>query len=118
MQHISTISNIKTERKVVTERPRLLSLYTEPPQQELTLDEFEVVSLDRLQLLRSIEVLKTKGAVEGEQAFNNQVYEVSFTTKILSKINGQLISALIYHTVVGEEVPSQQPRVLSPNDRG
>lgn len=60
----------------MTERPRLLSLYSEPPQHELTLDEFEVVSLDRLQLLRSIDVLKTKGGIEGESSFNNQVYEL------------------------------------------
>jgi hypothetical protein len=76
MQHISALSNVKVEKRVVSERPRLLSLYADPPQHELTLDEFEVISLDRLQLLRSIDVLKTKGATEGEQAFNHQVYEV------------------------------------------
>jgi hypothetical protein len=76
MQHISTLSNVKVERKPVVERQRLLSLYNEPPQQELTLDEFEVISLDRLQLLRAIEVLKTKGGIEGDVSFNNQVYEV------------------------------------------
>lgn len=58
------------------ERQRLLSLYIDPPQQELTLDEFEVISLDRLQLLRAIELLKTKGGIEGDTNFNNQVYEV------------------------------------------
>lgn len=58
------------------ERQRLLSLYIDPPQQELTLDEFEVISLDRLQLLRAIELLKTKGGIEGDSNFNNQVYEV------------------------------------------
>ena len=76
MQHISTVSNIKSERKVVIERPKLLSLYADPPQHELTLDEFEIISLDRLQLLRSIDVLKTKGGIEGSSTFNNQVYEV------------------------------------------
>ena len=78
MQHISALSNVKVEKRVISERPRLLSLYAEPPQQELTLDEFEVVSLDRLQLLRSIDVLKTKGGTEGEHAFNHQLYEVTF----------------------------------------
>jgi len=76
MQHISTLSNVKVEKRVIAERPQLLSLYSEPPQQELTLDEFEVVSLDRLQLLRSIDVLKTKGGTEGESQFNHQLYEV------------------------------------------
>lgn len=76
MQHISTLSNVKVEKKHVVERQRLLSLYTDPPQQELTLDEFEVISLDRLQLLRAIELLKAKGVSEGDPSFNNQVYEV------------------------------------------
>jgi hypothetical protein len=40
---------------------RLLSFYQEAPQEELTLDEFELFSLDRLQLLRGIETLRTKG---------------------------------------------------------
>eukprot|EP01035_Chromulina_nebulosa_P022258 gene22258-28829_t len=38
-----------------------LSLYNEPPTEEISLDEFELYSLDRLQLLRSIEILKTRG---------------------------------------------------------
>lgn len=82
MQHISTLSNVKVEKKHVAERQRLLSLYFEPPQQELTMDEFEVISLDRLQLLRSIEVLKQKGGREGDSGFNNQVYEVFVKTFI------------------------------------
>ena len=40
------------EKKSITQ---LLSLYNEPPQEELTLDEFERVALDRLQLRRSLE---------------------------------------------------------------
>lgn len=42
---------------------QLLSLYNDPPQEELSLDEFELVALDRLQLLRGIEQLKTRGFV-------------------------------------------------------
>ena len=80
MQYISTTSTVKVERKQITERPRLLSLYSDPPHQELTLDEFEVVSLDRLQLLRSIDVLKTKGGIEGDSSFNNQVFEVRLSS--------------------------------------
>jgi hypothetical protein len=79
MQHISTVSKVKTEKKQPAKLQRLLSLYIDPPQQELTLDEFEVISLDRLQLLRAIEVLKTKGLSESESSFNNQVYEVGNT---------------------------------------
>lgn len=76
MQHISTVSNVKAEKKQAPKLQRLLSLYIDPPQQELTLDEFEVISLDRLQLLRGIEVLKAKGVGEHDVTFNNQVYEV------------------------------------------
>ena len=39
----------------------LLSFYFNPPQEEVTLDEFENLSLDRLQLLRSLEGLTSKG---------------------------------------------------------
>jgi hypothetical protein len=38
-----------------------VSLYNEPPQEELTLDEFELFALDRLQMLRGIEMLSTRG---------------------------------------------------------
>jgi hypothetical protein len=60
MQHTFTTSAIKSEKKVLVTKARLLSLYFEPPQIELTLDEFEMLSLDRLQLLRGMEVLKGK----------------------------------------------------------
>lgn len=75
MNHIVTSSNIKAEKKALTTRQRLLSLYYEPPQMELTLDEFEMLSLDRLQLLRGIEVLKAKGGEDG--SFNMKVNDVS-----------------------------------------
>ena len=38
----------------------LLSLYIEAPQEEISLDEFELFALDRLSLLRSIETLKAR----------------------------------------------------------
>ena len=44
----------------------LVSLYTDPPTEEITLDEFELYALDRLQLLRGIETLKAKG-FEGKE---------------------------------------------------
>lgn len=45
-------------------RSKSLSLYNEPPTTELTLDEFELFALDRLQLLREVEKCKTSG-IEG-----------------------------------------------------
>mmetsp|Transcript_16242 Transcript_16242/g.24464 ORF Transcript_16242/g.24464 Transcript_16242/m.24464 type:complete len:492 (-) Transcript_16242:202-1677(-) len=45
---------------------RLISLYEEPPQEEITIDEFETFALDRLQLLRGIESLKTRN-IKGEE---------------------------------------------------
>lgn len=47
---------------------KVVSLYTDPPSEEITLDEFELYALDRLQLLRGIETLKTRG-------FEGQEYE-------------------------------------------
>jgi hypothetical protein len=52
-----------------------LSLYYDPPNMELTLDEFELLSLDRLQLLRGIEQLKTRG-FEAKQ-LSSKIQEVS-----------------------------------------
>lgn len=37
-----------------------ISMYMEPPAEEITLDEFELMSLDRLQVLRKIEDLKVR----------------------------------------------------------
>jgi DNA primase large subunit len=50
-----------------------LSLYNIPPEEELSLDEFELLSLDRLQLLRSIEIMKTRGFEEAE--LNSKIME-------------------------------------------
>ncbi len=38
-------------------------MYTEAPFEEITLDEFELVALDRLQVLRKIEDLKVRKVV-------------------------------------------------------
>lgn len=85
MLHIATSSNVRNDfrkgnQQSIADNSPCISLYLEPPQQELTLDEFELVSLHRLQLLRSIEVLKTgKGLTEGHPQFYQQVFEVSIT---------------------------------------
>ena len=47
---------------------KAVSLYVDPPSEEITLDEFELYALDRLQLLRGIESLKTRGFKEEEYA--------------------------------------------------
>jgi hypothetical protein len=41
-----------------------LTMYNEPPTEEMSLDEFEIFALDRLQLLRNIENLKIRGFEE------------------------------------------------------
>ncbi|CAN0069231.1 unnamed protein product, partial [Discosporangium mesarthrocarpum] len=38
----------------------MISMYTEAPYEEITLDEFELIALDRLQVLRRIEDLKAR----------------------------------------------------------
>jgi len=45
---------------------RSLSLYNDVPEEELSLDEFELFALDRLALLRGLENLKTRG-LEGKE---------------------------------------------------
>jgi len=39
----------------------LLSFYKSPPREEISIDEFENFALDRLQLLRAIEILRSRG---------------------------------------------------------
>ena len=68
---VDTATRFK-EKKSITQ---LLSLYNEPPQEELTLDDFERIALDRLQLLRGIEILNTRGFLGDE--FKAQLKPVS-----------------------------------------
>jgi len=65
---------IKTEKRLGTGMTIPLSFYITPPQEELTLDEFELLSLDRLQFLRSLEVMKARGFEEKE--INSKLSEV------------------------------------------
>lgn len=76
MQHVATSSRLRPE-KVAPSNTRSISLYLDPPQTELSLDEFEMLSLDRLQLLRAMEMLQAKGVDDVE--FNGKLFEVSFT---------------------------------------
>ena len=48
-----------------------LSLYSEHPKEEITLDEFELFALDRLQLLRGIEQVKIREGGAGEVAIGS-----------------------------------------------
>lgn len=64
-----------------------LSMYTDPPSEELTIDEFEVMSLDRLQLLRGLELLKTRG-YEGKE----------MTEKIKQVRISEISTALFHHS--------------------
>lgn len=68
--------NVKPEKpSALQQRSNLPSLYTTPPQEELSLDEFELLAVDRLELLRAIEALKIRGAEDKD--LNSKVIEVS-----------------------------------------
>lgn len=49
------------EKESRRERHEVISMYTEAPTIEITLDEFELFALDRLMVLRKIEDLKARG---------------------------------------------------------
>jgi len=70
-----TLDSVRSRVGVKNDAVKSLSFYNEAPQDELTLDEFELFSLDRLQLLRGIETLRTKG-FEGNE-LNNKLGLVS-----------------------------------------
>mmetsp|Transcript_19050 Transcript_19050/g.38484 ORF Transcript_19050/g.38484 Transcript_19050/m.38484 type:complete len:485 (+) Transcript_19050:62-1516(+) len=90
MLHISSVSTVKSEKKKSFDTSRQLSLYHDPPQQELSLDEFELISLNRLQLLRAVEVLKVKGGSDNDASLNAQVYELEKKYMSDSGHNGPL----------------------------
>lgn len=78
MQHITSAnSNVKQERKTLFLPP---SLYIEPPALEISLDDFEILSLDRLQMLRSIEMLKARF---DEVELNRKIREVMTNLPII-----------------------------------
>lgn len=64
-----------TKLTVKEENSIPLSLYWDAPYEELTLDEFELLSLDRLQLLRSIEQMKLRGFDDNQ--FISKIRDVS-----------------------------------------
>lgn len=88
MQAITSAnSNVKLERKALFLPP---SLYIEPPALEISLDDFELLSLDRLQMLRSIEMLKARF---DEVELNRKIREVRISLfASFSQFNNQVLS--------------------------
>jgi pantothenate kinase-related protein Tda10 len=70
--------NSTGENKVTRSAVEVLSFYDKPPQEEISLDDFELYALDRLQLLRGIELLNTRGIVNtgNEKKFSSEVDKV------------------------------------------
>jgi len=65
MHHSSVVANNRREKSKTTSSnfnpAQFLSFYSHPPTEELTVDQFEILSLDRLQLLRGIDnIYRTK----------------------------------------------------------
>ena len=58
---IGVVARVDKVHKEKIAANQLVSLYGDVPQEELTLDEFELFALDRLQLLRGIEILQARG---------------------------------------------------------
>jgi DNA primase large subunit len=85
MQVITSVN--AATRKLKFQHNSVLSMYRVPPQEELTLDEFELLSLDRLQLLRSIETLRTRGfdGPEFSEKINNLERKTLFGRKDLDE---------------------------------
>ena len=75
MQFIATNAKFKTEKRLVKSTKEALSFYEVAPTEELTLDEFEMLSLERLQLLRAVEQLKAKYSGE-DKLFNYELLKV------------------------------------------
>ncbi|CAM9128454.1 unnamed protein product [Ectocarpus sp. 12 AP-2014] len=73
------------------ERHKAISMYNEAPFEEITLDEFELVALDRLQVLRKIEDLKARN-VRGED-FRRALRESLHKYMKLSTLNEESASA-------------------------
>ena len=75
MEITSTRGYASSNPKPQQSLTQLISLYKDAPQEELTLDDFERIALDRLQLLRGIEKCNTSGFVGAE--FDSKIEKVS-----------------------------------------
>jgi len=69
--------------RVKREPTKLLSLYNTAPEAEITLEEFELYALDRLQVLRTIESLRLRG-IKGDE-FKMKLEEVMATCLPMSQ---------------------------------
>ena len=74
--------NVSGTRKAARQ---LVSLYNIAPQEEMTLDEFELVSMQRQQLLRGIEMLLGRG-FEGDEMAKKMKQVISFISLLISKL--------------------------------
>eukprot|EP00798_Chlamydomonas_sp_ICE-L_P028042 gene28042-31144_t len=59
-------STVKKEEGEHSTRRNLVTLYTELPSEDITLDEFERLALDRLRVLKGIEEFKLRGKSDAE----------------------------------------------------
>ena len=72
---------------------QLFSLYSDLPQEEHSLDEFEPVALERLQLLRGIEQLKTRGFVGSD--YESRLTKVQKFTALSCIPLADIVNALL-----------------------
>ena len=74
----NVLPGLKSHLSSRQSRTASLSLYTDPPGEEITIDEFELFALDRLQLLRNMEQARTRDGMDGpldDQGGRNRFWE-------------------------------------------
>jgi hypothetical protein len=87
----------RSKVRVARDASDKLSMYANPPQEELSLDEFELYALDRLQLLRGIELAKTRYS---GQELEKKVKEVRLWMPLVMNINTKhMWTYLSFHVV-------------------
>jgi DNA primase large subunit len=80
--HAEEVENKLLGSKSSTDAMRLLSFYSDAPQEELTMDEFETYAFDRLRLLRKVEEFRTRGFTGNElETKMNQLIRTYMPTK-------------------------------------
>jgi DNA primase large subunit len=97
--HVPGVSNRRISQD------RLISLYTDPPSEEITLDEFELFALDRLQLLRGIEALRARG------------YEGADYTKKMDQLENKYMPLRAHEVAVAGEVGTSASSVSASDCR-
>jgi DNA primase large subunit len=88
-------------RTKVVERHAVISMYVDPPSDELTLDEFELFALDRLMVLRKVEDLRARGfkGVDFKQRVNAALRQYmnlnSFSKTVEEEMRKDVVSHFI-----------------------